>query len=170
MLPVGNDKNPVKVPHVPKWLWKFLRDAVAPRLASLFEKHRFVVVLVAILLAITGITGYLYLDRSERYQRIVRTTMEEDLENTPQTFKALESFILAGLDPKIQNNVENATLNPTFLKHLDEVDCLIQTGRHCNEKLNDPRDDTPAADLLISLPDDNRSDFPAEEDSIITDS
>jgi hypothetical protein len=140
-------------------LAKRLKGIFAPIALFLFKRHPGIFSGVCLLFLASAAFAWQYLARSHRYEQIVTETMETKLENTPQTYKALEAFILSGGAGNIQEKLLNAKISDYFWKQLVNIDSSLRAPTST---------DATAIKLEISVPD--TANPPARvDDAIVTD-
>ena len=146
------------------WIAKQCGDVAGDGAKLLFANRRVAFSVAAVFTLLAAGLGYWSLRRADHYQRILETALTKNTENTPQTFKALESLILVaaeagpnGRQYPFKETIENAPLAGEFGR-------VIQTFDH--EFRNPTKAGTKA--LTIAEPELASGEAPREQDAIIT--
>src|SRR5690349_8961603 len=92
--------------------WAGLREF----LLVLFTKQKISLISCVALLIISVLLLFWYLNRSSEYERIVSSTLQTELEPTPQKFKGLEAFIMSNVDQQVYNNLQEKQISENFQK------------------------------------------------------
>jgi len=96
--------------------WLFRRGPKSLRIASL------------VFLAISFIASFWWWWGTKDVQAFFAQTLITQLEATPQSYKGLEAFALAGLDESARKSYKDAKVTPEFAKVSTEFDHALSTG------------------------------------------
>lgn len=102
--------------------------------------------------------------RADYYQRVVEAALAKKTENTPQTFKALESLILVDAESGPDGN------QIAFTEHVKAATLFHEFGRIVSEvhEVLKKNQQTPHKDLIIAEPEITNGEVRRQEDAIIT--
>ncbi|MCX6590554.1 MAG: hypothetical protein NTZ56_03425 [Acidobacteria bacterium] len=110
--------------------------------SALFETHPLRIAIAGVLTVLAFVTASIYIERVDRYQEIVSSTVRAEMEDTPQRFKVLEAFILSAVDDDLSSLVREATISTEFTDRLNDLHQIF-SRRH---------DESSPDDVHVSIP------------------
>jgi PAS domain-containing protein len=147
-------------------IFRWVGNVFGEAFTTLFAIRRVALSVAALFVVVAAVLGFWSVGRADRYQRIVETALTKHTENTPQTFKALESLILVAAETDESGEqvawkqlVENAPISNDFGR-------LIQNFDHQFRSAMPTR--ALQKTLTIAEPEITSGQVPHAEDAIIT--